>query len=337
MQVVAIAAVASNGVIGDGRDIPWHLPEDFARFKRVTTGHVLLMGRATFEAIGHPLPGRTTIVITRQTDWQPPRVEDEATRVYVATSVEQALQMADEIDREKICWVAGGGEIYRQTWHRLTGLDLTEVHRTPEGTVHLPPVDPGQWREITREHNDGFDFVRHAPITRTDRLVLEPVSQRDDEAWHGLHSEWEMHRTGLRSEFTDVHPEVNLQANVDSWIQHGLGCWLVREANDSRWIGIGGLRQQLDGHLPYWNLFFQLDKSVQGRGYAVELSRAGFARLAELDPTAEVRAYLMPGDRAGTQVVERLGLYRMADHVDQWGNPHMVYSRSVPWLLNGVG
>ena len=158
MRIIAIAIVGSNGVIGDGQRQPFEIAEDWARYKRVTRGHPMIMGRATHEAIGRWLPGRTTIVVTSD----PARIElptDGRATGYAVASLDEALDLARSLDDE--IYVAGGGTIYRQAWPSLTHLDLTEVHAEADGTVFLPPVDPGEWQEEGREERDGFAFVRY--------------------------------------------------------------------------------------------------------------------------------------------------------------------------------
>ncbi|MCL1840281.1 MAG: dihydrofolate reductase [Propionibacteriaceae bacterium] len=152
-RLTAIAAVARNGVIGDGAGLLWHLPADFARFKRVTMGGVLVMGRRTFASLGRPLPGRTSIVLTRDTAWQPP-----AGDVVIAHTVSAALA---ELARRpgQAWWCIGGGQVYRELWDYTTDLDITDVHAEPVGTVVFPVIDPAQWRHVRREPQDGFDFV----------------------------------------------------------------------------------------------------------------------------------------------------------------------------------
>src|SRR5262245_64641023 len=108
MTVTILAAVARNGVIGVSGGLPWHLPDELRRFKELTLGHVLVMGRRTYESIGRPLPGRTTVVLTRQPEWDPGRDV-----VVVATSVAEALRRASEIDDD--VFVVGGAEVYAET------------------------------------------------------------------------------------------------------------------------------------------------------------------------------------------------------------------------------
>ncbi len=154
MRIVAIAAVADNGVIGSGNDMLWHLPEDFRRFKAVTTGNTLVFGRRTHEQVGR-LPNRRIIVVTRQQDWQEPGVE-------VAHSVEEAIELASTTP-DKVCYIGGGAEIYAAAWPYLTELDITHVHQSPEGAATFPLVTAQEWTEISREPHQGFDFVQYRP------------------------------------------------------------------------------------------------------------------------------------------------------------------------------
>jgi dihydrofolate reductase len=153
-RIVMVAAVASNGVIGADGDIPWRIPEDFAHFKRVTLGHTLVMGRATYDSIGRPLPGRTTIVLTRSRSWS-------AEGVLVAHSVAEALDLADTLSGDPIpqVMVAGGGEVYAAALPHADEQVLSLVDLEPDGDAHYPAYDPAAWLETAREHHDGYDRV----------------------------------------------------------------------------------------------------------------------------------------------------------------------------------
>jgi dihydrofolate reductase len=152
-EIIAIAAVAANGVIGAGNDIPWRISADWQRFKALTIGNVLIMGRKTYDSIGRPLPGRTTFVITRDRMWH-------GEGVSAVPSVDEALDQAVGLDSQTI-FVAGGGEIYRAAWDRLTGLEITEVDQRPDGDVRFPEIDRDEWIETGREIGDGFSFVSY--------------------------------------------------------------------------------------------------------------------------------------------------------------------------------
>ena len=153
MEIIGIAAVGRNGVIGADGDIPWRIPEDWQRFKRLTMGQVLVMGRKTWASIGRPLPGRTTFVVTRDKMW---RGED----VYAVWSLDEAFAQAAAREPDVI-YVAGGGEIYQAAWDRLTGLEITEVDQEPAGDVSFPEIDPADWSEVSRETHPGYVFVSY--------------------------------------------------------------------------------------------------------------------------------------------------------------------------------
>jgi len=149
--VVLVAAVAANGVIGDRGGIPWHIPGEQAHFKAVTLGHTLVMGRATYDSIGRPLPGRTTVVLTRDPDWR-------ADGVVVAPSLGEALRLADGFPGDVM--VAGGAQVYAEALPVADAQELTSVPLAPEGDTRYPDLDPAEWEETGREHHGGYDVVR---------------------------------------------------------------------------------------------------------------------------------------------------------------------------------
>ena len=149
-RLVAVAAYADNRVIGDHGRIPWHIPDDFAHFKAETLGHTLVMGRLTYDSIGRPLPGRRTVVVTRDRTWTAPGVE-------VAHSLDDALERAAAHDGDIV--VAGGAQIYEQAMPLLTHQVLTEVHRIVDGDTHYPNFDPAEWDEIRRISRPDLDWV----------------------------------------------------------------------------------------------------------------------------------------------------------------------------------
>ncbi|MDH3254076.1 MAG: dihydrofolate reductase [Acidobacteriota bacterium] len=144
MRLSLIAAVADSGVIGRNNKLPWHLPRDLQRFKRLTTGHHLLIGRKTFEAIGRSLPGRTMVVLTRGNSSLP-------ATVCRVRSLEEAVEFARAAGDTE-AFVAGGEEIYRIALPLVDRIYLTRVHQQIEGDAHFPPLDGGEWKEIEREH-----------------------------------------------------------------------------------------------------------------------------------------------------------------------------------------
>jgi dihydrofolate reductase len=149
-RLTLVAAYADHRVIGDHGAIPWHLAEDFAHFKTTTMGGVLVMGRATYDSIGRPLPGRTTIVVTRDPEWS-----DDG--VLVAHSLEEALDLAGAQPGET--FVVGGTQIYEQALPLATHQVLTEVDLTPDGDAHYPEFSLDDWAETRRVPRDGFTWV----------------------------------------------------------------------------------------------------------------------------------------------------------------------------------
>jgi dihydrofolate reductase len=149
-DVTMIAAVGRNGVIGDGLAMPWHLSEDLRFFKRTTMGHPMVMGRRTFDGMG-TLPGRRSIVVTRNREWRHDGVE-------VAHSLDEALDRV--ADAEQV-FVVGGGEVYRLAMPYAARLLVTEVHQSPEGSVTFPEIDPEVWVETARDEQPGFAWVTY--------------------------------------------------------------------------------------------------------------------------------------------------------------------------------
>jgi dihydrofolate reductase len=149
-RIVLVAAVAENGVIGAAGGIPWHLPEDFQHFKATTLGHTLVMGRATYDSIGRPLPGRTTIVLTRDPDWS-------VDGVLVAHDLDAALELAEDLPGDVM--VAGGSQVYAAALPVADEQVLTEIHQSPEGDTFYPAFDRNEWTESRREHHEGYDRV----------------------------------------------------------------------------------------------------------------------------------------------------------------------------------
>jgi dihydrofolate reductase len=145
MMISMIVAVAENGVIGKNNDLPWHLPDDLKFFKNTTKGHVILMGRKCFESFGKPLPHRTNVIITRNTEYK----QEGAKVVH---SLEDALSVAKEKQETEV-FVCGGEEIYRQSMDKADKLYLTRIHAKVEGDVHFPDFDEDQWELISEEYH----------------------------------------------------------------------------------------------------------------------------------------------------------------------------------------
>lgn len=154
MEIVFVVAIAENGIIGAGNAIPWRLKSDMARFKALTIGKPVIMGRKTFESLPRrPLPNRTNIVITRDAAYR-------AAGAIVTTSAEDAgaVALGDAL-RRSVAEIAviGGAEIYRQWLHRADRLEITEVHARPDGDTHFD-IDKAKWEETERvRHPAGPD------------------------------------------------------------------------------------------------------------------------------------------------------------------------------------
>jgi dihydrofolate reductase len=142
MKISLIVAADENNGIGLNGQLPWRLPDDLKRFRQLTLGHHLFMGRKTYESIGKPLPGRTTIVITRQTDYQPEGV-------FLAHSIEAAFELArNHGENEVFC--CGGGEIYRQMLPVADCVYLTRVLTRLNADVHFPSMGEAEWTVVEK-------------------------------------------------------------------------------------------------------------------------------------------------------------------------------------------
>ena len=143
-----VAAVARNRVIGVNGELPWHLPEDLAHFKSITMNKAIVMGRATYDSIGRPLPGRTNVVLTRQNDWS-------SDGVLVARTPEDALRIAERTNPESNICIIGGGQIYGLFMPMAGRLELTAVDSEPSGDAHFPPWDRAGWLLVADEPQPG--------------------------------------------------------------------------------------------------------------------------------------------------------------------------------------
>lgn len=153
-MVTIVAAVARNGCIGKGGALPWRIPEDMKRYRDVTMGKVVVMGRKTWESIPQrhrPLAGRTNVVVTRQATYPLPPGVERASSLAAAL----AAHVRDEIV------INGGAALYREAMDRADTLDITHVDRDVDGDTFFPPIDPGIWKETWREDHPGFSFVTY--------------------------------------------------------------------------------------------------------------------------------------------------------------------------------
>lgn len=141
MMLTIIAAIANNNALGKDNQLIWHLPADLKRFKKLTTGHHIIMGRKTFESIGKPLPNRTTIIITRNKNYT-------QEGCLVANSLEQAIKMVKKDDSP---YIIGGAQIYKKAIKIADKLDITFVNHDFDADVFFPEIDLNVWKEVSKE------------------------------------------------------------------------------------------------------------------------------------------------------------------------------------------
>lgn len=160
MDVILIAAVGENGEMGHNNELLWHLPGDLPRFKEITMGSPIIMGRKTFDSIGRALPGRLNIVLTANSEWQTDGVTS-------AHSLEDALALAKSENTGK-AFVIGGGQIYKLFLAYATSLEMTEVHDAPVADTYFPNFSGGEFKELKREKisdtEPKFDYVTYKRV-----------------------------------------------------------------------------------------------------------------------------------------------------------------------------
>ncbi|GAA3547787.1 dihydrofolate reductase [Aeromicrobium flavum] len=161
MGVTIVVAVGDNGVIGHEGGMPWPRTGDMRQFKELTWGHPVVMGRATYESIGRPLPGRTSVVLTRRADWDP---GDPA--VIVAGDLDTALDRAREVDGE--VFLVGGATVYDEALERglVDTMVVTHVPLSPDGDAFFGPIDPARWIEVDRLRHAGTPDYEIATYVR---------------------------------------------------------------------------------------------------------------------------------------------------------------------------
>jgi dihydrofolate reductase len=166
MRISIIAAMSENGVIGRGGRLPWHLSTDLKRFKQLTMGHTLIMGRKTWESIGRPLPGRRMVVISRQPGYQAEGVE-------VVSSLDAALDIASAAGDDE-AFVIGGGEVYRLALPYAERVYMTLVLAEVEGDAHFPEVDWDHWQRLETESREADAENDHPHVFHVfERLPVE--------------------------------------------------------------------------------------------------------------------------------------------------------------------
>lgn len=151
-MLTIIAAAAENNALGKDNTLVWHLPDDFKRFKKLTSGHHIIMGRKTFDSFPKLLPNRTHVVITRQDNF---RKEG----IVVVNSLERAVELAEDDPQP---FVIGGGEIYKMAMNLADKIDLTRVHGTFEADTFFPEIDESQWKLVSEEFHDKDEKHKYA-------------------------------------------------------------------------------------------------------------------------------------------------------------------------------
>ncbi|WP_420602719.1 dihydrofolate reductase [Flagellimonas sp.] len=151
-QLIIIAAAAENNALGINNDLPWHLPDDFKRFKTLTSGHKIIMGRKTLESFPKALPNREHIVVTRDQNYTP---KFPCTIVH---SLEDAVAL---IGSEECAFIIGGGQIYKQAMDLATDIELTRIHDSFEADTFFPEINPNDWEVITEEYHPKDDRHQH--------------------------------------------------------------------------------------------------------------------------------------------------------------------------------
>ena len=160
--MIIIAAAGENDALGINNDLPWHLPDDFKRFKALTSGHKIIMGRKTLESFPKPLPNREHIVVTRHQGYLP---KFPCTLTH---SIEEAINKVQEGEK---AYIIGGGEIYRQSMSIATSIELTRIHASFEADTFFPEIDESHWKLIKEEHHPkderhGFAFTYQTFLRR---------------------------------------------------------------------------------------------------------------------------------------------------------------------------
>lgn len=157
-MIISIAAASNNNVIGKDNQLLWHLPDDFKRFKALTTGHYIVMGRKTFESFPKALPNRTHVIISRNEDYQPEGC-------IVVSSIENAIEVCP---KDQDIFIIGGGEIYKQSMDIVDRIELTRVHCDVEGDTLFPSIDLYQWDLVESEfhskdekHKYDFEYLTY--------------------------------------------------------------------------------------------------------------------------------------------------------------------------------
>ena len=161
-MIIQIAAASENNVLGKNNELVWHLPNDFKRFKQLTTGHHIILGRKTFESFPKPLPNRTHVIISRQKNYQAPE------GCIIVNSIENAIAACP---KNEDIFIIGGAEIYKQSLSITDKIELTRVHTSCEGDAFYPEISSDTWQIINevfhpKDENHAFDFTYVTYIKR---------------------------------------------------------------------------------------------------------------------------------------------------------------------------
>lgn len=151
MNLTLIAAMAQNRVIGNNNELIWHLPADLKRFKALTSGHHIIMGRKTFESVGRPLPNRINIIVSRQKDYK-------VKGCLVVNSLEEAIEKASRDDQP---FIVGGADIYKQSLQFANSIELTLIDSEYEGDSHFPEINPENWKLVSEETYPSDEKNKH--------------------------------------------------------------------------------------------------------------------------------------------------------------------------------
>ncbi len=174
MQLAIIVAMGKNRVIGVNNQLPWHLPADLKHFKQLTSGHPVLMGRKTYQSIGKPLPNRSNIVISRQTDFAAPSC-------LLAASLAEAIKLAEPADQ---CFIIGGASLYSEASPLADVIYLTEVDIEIAGDTYFPALNNNDWQEVERvshqrDEKNQYDYAFVQLIRKT--IVDYPAGELEQE------------------------------------------------------------------------------------------------------------------------------------------------------------
>ena len=160
-MIIAIAAIGMNNELGKDNQLIWHLPNDFKRFKTLTTGHYIIMGRKTFESFPKPLPNRTHVIITRQKNYT-------AENCIVVDSLKKAIAICP---KDEDVYVIGGGEIYKQSIEHIDKLEITRVYHSFEADTFFPEIDTAKWELVSEEFHakdekHAYDFCFQTYVSK---------------------------------------------------------------------------------------------------------------------------------------------------------------------------